>query len=109
MGITAAVVAATAVVAGTAKTVTDANAQKHQADDLATNQKNAQQKLIDDQKAEEENQASQSAANDAQQTAIQAQRQKAAGFQGVNSTILTSPLGVQSSAPVTGGKTLLGS
>lgn len=106
MGITAAVVAVTAATVGSQ--VIMANNQKKQAQALADQQKSQSDQMIAQQKQQETDQASQAAAQTTQENEIDAQRQKASTAQGMQGTILTSPLGIQNSSPVQGGKTLLG-
>lgn len=106
------IIAATgvAVAAGTATYgAVQSNKASNQAQANANNQAAQEQQLQAQATQQQQNQESQQTAQNTEQAALSAQKQKAAAAQGAGSTILTSPLGIQSNAGTgQGQKTLLG-
>lgn len=106
--------AVTAAIAGAAVMVgTTAYSMKSSADARsdAQNAANDQAKKQDDlqkQYLQQQSDATAAAAETKKQQDLKARLQSTSANQGSMGTILTSPLGIQNSAPSTGGKTLLG-
>lgn len=102
MGVSVAIVAAAAISAGSA--AYSNNEAKRGARIAGDKQKNAQDRLLGEQKAKEDELA---AAQD-RASARARQRALAAGAQGRSGTILTSPTGVAGNADPAANKTLIG-
>ncbi len=113
MGVSIPIAALAIGAAGTTYSIANSISAKNSAEQAASNQSNADAALSQKAQQQAADQSSQQAMTNTEQAALTRQKQLAAGSQGMNSTILTSPMGIQSgsgnSGQAQGGqKTLLG-